>query len=56
MYQHKIGDVVITKLPHYSMCCIIPEGTYVTVTEIGDRGYGIDDGNGNEIMEIGWEI
>ena len=31
------------------------KGSVVTITAIGDRGYDVEDEDGNRIIECGWE-
>ena len=52
----QLGDTVQTTVIHESMAGYFEIGTIVTVVGIGDRGYDIQDKNGNRITEIGWII
>ena len=52
----QIGDTVQTTVKHESLSGYFEIGTVVTVTHIGDRGYSIQDKDGNRITEIGWTI
>lgn len=58
--RHKspeIGDVIKTTIIHESMSGYFEIGTEVTIIEIDPaRGYGIQDKEGNRMVEIGWII
>lgn len=55
--SYKVGDKAITTQRHSSMSGYFKVGTEVTVVEIDiQRGYGITDGEGHTIYEIGWII
>ena len=53
---HEIGDWVVTTRVHESMSGKFTMGSKVKITDIGERGYSIEDENGNRVVEIGWEI
>lgn len=55
-YSVKIGDTVQTTVIHKSSAGYFEIGTIVTVIGIGDRGYDIQDKDGNRIIEIGRTI
>ena len=52
----KIGDVVKTTVKHTNFAGYFEEGTIVKVINITNRGYDIEDEEGNKILEIGWVI
>lgn len=52
----KIGDVVKTTVKHSNFAGYLEEGTIVKIIDITDRGYDIEDEEGNKILEIGWVI
>ena len=52
----KIGDTVKTTVKHSNLVGYFEEGTIVKVIGITDRGYDIEDEEGNKILEIGWVI
>lgn len=52
----QIGDRVITTIKHDCLSGYFEIGTIVTVIDITDRGYNIQDDEGNRILEIGWTI
>jgi hypothetical protein len=54
--ESKVGKWVHTTKEHESCSGKFEVGSYVKVTGIGDRGYEIEDKNGNRMIEIGWEI
>ena len=51
-----IGDWVITKKIHSSCAGYFEIGTSVKIIGITERGYDIEDGHGNTMYEIGWEV
>lgn len=51
----KIGDRVITTREFTSLIGKFTKGTEVTIKDIGDRGYAIEDDEGNYMCEIGWD-
>lgn len=53
---YKIGDWVPTTRVHESMAGKFTKGSLVKIADIGERGYSIEDENGNRVVEIGWEI
>ena len=53
---HEIGNWVYTTRVHESMVGKFTKGSRVKITDIGERGYTIEDEDGNRICEIGWEI
>ena len=51
------GDWVYTTKVHESLAGTFTIGSYVQIIEIDPmRGYGIQDADGNMMIEIGWEI
>lgn len=55
--SYKVGDKAITTKRHSCMSGYFKVGTEVIVVEIDDqRGYGITDGEGHTMYEIGWII
>jgi len=53
----QIGDWVYTTKVHESLAGTFTIGSYVQIIEIDPmRGYGIQDADGNRMIEIGWEI
>lgn len=53
----QIGDWVYTTKVHESLTGVFTIGSYVQIIDIDPmRGYGIQDADGNRIIEIGWEI
>ena len=52
----KIGDWAITTRVHESMTGKFTKGSIVKITDIGERGYSIEDEEGNRVVEIGWII
>ncbi len=52
----KIGDVVKTTKKHSNSAGYFEKGTTVKVINITNRGYDIEDEEGNRILEIGWVI
>ena len=52
----KIGDTVITTVKHENFAGYFEKGTMVKVIDIGERGYNIEDEDGNKMTEIGWTI
>ena len=52
----KIGDWVTTTRVHESMTGKFTKGSIVKITDIGERGYSIEDEEGNRVVEIGWII
>ena len=52
----KIGDIVKTTVKHENFAGYFEKGTIVKVIDITDRGYDIEDEEGNRIIEIGWII
>lgn len=52
----KIGDAVKTTIIHESSAGYFKIGTLVKVIDISERGYDIEDEEGNRIIEIGWII
>lgn len=53
---HEIGDWVVTTRVHESMVGKFTKGSRVKIMDIGERGYSIEDENGNRVVEIGWVI
>ena len=53
---HEIGNWVVTTIVHDSMTGKFTKGSRVKITDIGERGYSIEDENGNRVVEIGWVI
>ena len=53
---YEIGERTKTTVFHESFAGYFEIGTEVTVIDIGDRGYDIEDDEGNRIREIGWKI
>lgn len=51
-----IGDTVKTTVKHENFAGYFEEGTLVKVINISERGYDIEDMDGNRILEIGWVI
>ena len=62
MFFHKtnneihIGDRVKTTVKHECFSGYFKVGSMVTVIDINDRGYDIQDDERNRIREIGWII
>lgn len=52
----KIGDTVKTTVKHENFAGYFEEGTIVKVIGITERGYNIEDEEGNRMTEIGWII
>lgn len=52
----KIGDKVKTTKKHSNSVGYFEIGTIVEVIDITDRGYDIQDEEGNKILELGWII
>lgn len=53
----KIGDWVKTKRVHSSLTGRMTRGSLVKIIDIDPmRGYAIEDEDGNQIVEIGWDI
>lgn len=53
----QIGDWVVTTRNHECLRGIMLKGTTVKIIEIDSvRGYGIEDEQGNRVLEIGWTI
>ena len=53
----KIGDWVTTKRVHSCLNGKMTRGSRVKIIDIDPmRGYGIEDENGNRVIEIGWDI
>ena len=52
----QVGDRTNTTIIHDSFAGYFEIGTEVEIIAIGDRGYDIQDNNGNKIREIGWVI
>lgn len=52
----QVGDWVITKKIHSNFAGYFEVGTKVKIINITERGYDIEDKNGNQVLEIGWEI
>lgn len=52
----EIGDWVVTTKVHESMSGKFTKGSRVKITDIGERGYSIEDEEGNRVVEIGWII
>ena len=53
---YEIGERVKTTIKHESMSGYFEIGTEVTVIGESERGYEIQDDEGNEMIEIGWII
>ncbi len=53
---HNIGDKVITTRKHENFAGYMEIGTEVTIVDISERGYAIEDDEHNRITEIGWII
>ena len=55
--QLEIGDWVVTTRNHECMLGTMLKGSVVKIIDIDPiRGYGIEDEEGNRVIEIGWEI
>lgn len=54
--SHKIGDWVITQKNHENMFGTMENGTKVQVMDITNKGYSIQDEDGNLITECGWVL
>lgn len=52
----EIGDWVVTTRVHESMVGKFTKGSKVKIIDIGERGYSIEDEEGNRMVEIGWII
>lgn len=53
----EIGDWVVTKKTHTNIGVGTMEvGTEVRIIGVSERGYDIEDDEGNIVCEIGWEI
>lgn len=50
----KIGDKCVTTKELECFAGRFTEGTVVTITGIGDRGYDLVDDSGNTMIECGW--
>ena len=50
---YEIGDWVLTTRVHESMTGKFTKGSRVKITDIGERGYSIEDEEGNRVVEIG---
>ena len=53
---YELGNWVVTTRVHESMAGKFTKGSRVKITDIGKRGYSIEDENGNRVVEIGWVI
>ena len=54
--NYEIGNWVFTTRVHESMTGKFIKGSRVKITDIGERGYSIEDEEGNRVVEIGWII
>ena len=52
----EIGDWVITKKSHTNSAGTMEVGTEVKIISVSERGYDIEDDEGNIVREIGWEV
>lgn len=52
----EIGDWVVTTRVHESLSGKFTKGSKVKISDIGERGYSIEDEYGNRVVEIGWVI
>lgn len=53
----EIGDWVHTTVEHSSLSGTFTKGSLVKIIDIDPvRGYGIQDEEGNRMIEIGWTI
>lgn len=53
----EIGDWVTTTREHCSLAGKFTKGSKVRIIDIDPiRGYGIEDEDGNRVIEIGWII
>lgn len=50
---HEIGNWVFTTRVHESMVGKFTKGSRVKIIDIGERGYSIEDEEGNRVVEIG---
>ena len=53
-YILEVGDRAITTREVSCMVRYFKEGTVVTITDVGSRGYDLMDEHGNVITEAGW--
>lgn len=53
---YSIGDWVITTKDHKNCYGVMEAGTKVQIMDIGERGYDIQDEDGNLVTEIGYVI
>lgn len=51
-----IGDEVVTTIKHENFAGYFEVGTKVKIIGISERGYDIEDEEGNRVREIGWII
>lgn len=51
----KVGEKVITTKNLSNFAGYMKKGSEVTVIGIGERGYSIEDDEGNKILECGWD-
>lgn len=55
--SYEIGDWVVTTRKHECMRGTMLKGSKVKIIDIDPiRGYGIEDEDGNRVIEIGWKI
>lgn len=52
----EVGDWVITTRNHKSLAGTMIVGTKVKIIGVGERGYDIEDEEGNKVIECGWEL
>ena len=53
---YNIGDIVVTARSHTCLAGTMEEGTIVKVIGMSERGYDIEDEEGNKVIEIGFII
>lgn len=52
----KIGDIVITTRELDSLSGTFEIGSKVKIIAISERGYDIEDDEGNQMIECGWSL
>lgn len=53
-WSPKIGEKVITTEKLSNLSGTLPKGSTVTVIGVDQRGYDLQDEDGNKILECGW--
>ena len=55
-YGKKIGDIIITTRELDSLYGTFEVGSKVKIIAISERGYDVEDDEGNQIIECGWNL